>query len=211
MTAAGSGYTTAPTVTASGGGCTTEPTFAATVSAGALASVAPTYLGVGCTSAPTLAIGGPGTGAAATAALLPTTVGIQAVVPTSSCNSIMPTPGGACLAWLFECWLTVPQYRVPFYGSRSPFALPGTSQSTSVVQGVNGESLPAGMVADLASGTLTAYASNVNVSNTATASTVEAMIQSSCSAAQTALNGWNPWSMYGTYFAGGVWTTLGVQ
>lgn len=211
VTTAGSGYSSAPTVIASGGGCTTEPTFTSTVSAGGLSTVTPTYLGAGCASAPSLAIGGPGTGAVATASLLPVTIGIQEAVSTSTCSGINPTPGGSCTAWKYACWLVVPQFRVPFYNARSAFAYPGTSQVTSVVSGENGESLPAAMVSDLTNGTLTEYASFLIISSSTGQATVEASIVSACAAAQTALNAWNPWSSYGTFYLNGTWTSLGVQ
>jgi hypothetical protein len=210
VTAGGTGYSTAPTVTASGGACTTEPTFTSTVNTGALATVTPSYLGVGCTSAPTLAIGGPGTGATATASLLPVQMAIQDVIPTASCSGISPSPGGVCLAWRYSCWLTVPQFRVPFYNAKSPFVLPGTSQTTSVVAGENNESLPAPMVVDLTAGTLTEYSSALVISSSTATATVQASIVSACGAAQTALNAWNPWAFYGTYYLNGVWTALGV-
>jgi hypothetical protein len=211
VTSPGTGYSTAPTVTASGGSCTTEPTFQATVSGGAVTAIVPTYLGVGCTAAPSLAIGGPGTGAAATAQMLPVNMGIQQVVPSSSCNGIAPAPGGQCTGYRFECWLTVPQYRVPFYNAKDPYVYPGTAQLTTVVSGENGESLPAAMVTDLTNGTLTAYASFFIQPSSASLATAEANVLSACNSAQAAVNSWNPWASYGTYYANGAWTALGVQ
>src|SRR5487761_1095297 len=72
VTAGGSGYTSAPTVTASGGGGS-GATFTATVAGGVVTGVTVTNPGSGYTSAPTLAFsGGGGTGATATAILMPT-------------------------------------------------------------------------------------------------------------------------------------------
>lgn len=67
VTAPGTGYTSAPTVTLSGGGGT-GATAVATVSGGAVTKVTVTNPGTGYTSAPTVAFsGGGGTGATATA------------------------------------------------------------------------------------------------------------------------------------------------
>lgn len=211
VAAGGTGYTSAPTVTATGGSCTTEPTFTAAVSAGAVSSIAPTYLGAGCASAPTLAIGGPGTGATATAQLLPVTAAIQTAVPTSSCSGVIPTSAGACTAWFYACWLVVPAARVPFYGIKL-FPMPGTSQTTSVPSGLPSPySLPAGMQTDLANGTLTEYDAYTIVYNTVALATVEASVASLCANQQTAINAWNPWANFGTYYLNGTWTTLTVQ
>ena len=70
VTAGGSGYSTAPTVTftaAPVGGTTTAGT--ATVSAGAVTAINITTKGSGYLTAPTISFGGPGTSAAATAVL----------------------------------------------------------------------------------------------------------------------------------------------
>jgi fibronectin-binding autotransporter adhesin len=64
VTAGGSGYTSAPTVTISGGGGT-GATATATVASGAVTAITITNPGSGYTSAPTIAFGGPGTGATA--------------------------------------------------------------------------------------------------------------------------------------------------
>lgn len=71
LTAGGSGYTSAPTVSISGGGSpTTVATATATVIAGVVVGVQLTTAGAGYTSAPTVGFtGGGGTGAAATARL----------------------------------------------------------------------------------------------------------------------------------------------
>ena len=66
VTAGGTGYTSAPTVSFSGGGGS-GATATATVSAGAVTAVTITNVGTGYTSAPTISFGGPGSGAAATA------------------------------------------------------------------------------------------------------------------------------------------------
>lgn len=67
VTAPGSGYTTAPTVTLTGGGGT-GATAVATVSGGAIIAITVTNPGTGYTSAPTVGLtGGAGTGGAAVA------------------------------------------------------------------------------------------------------------------------------------------------
>lgn len=69
VTAGGSGYTSAPTVTISGGGGS-GATAVATITGGVVTSIAVTAGGSGYTSAPTVTIsGGGGTGATATAGL----------------------------------------------------------------------------------------------------------------------------------------------
>src|SRR5206468_3037538 len=68
VTAGGTGYTSAPTVTFSAppaGGVTATAT--ATVSAGAVTGIVMSNPGSGYTSAPTITFGGPGTSASATA------------------------------------------------------------------------------------------------------------------------------------------------
>jgi Straboviridae tail sheath protein len=66
VTAAGTGYTTAPVVTISGGGGT-GATATATVSSGGVTGFVVTNPGSGYTSAPTVSLGGPGTAASSTA------------------------------------------------------------------------------------------------------------------------------------------------
>lgn len=66
VTAGGTGYTSAPTVTLTGGGGS-GATATATVSGGAVTAVTIVNPGTGYTSAPTVAFSGPGTGATATA------------------------------------------------------------------------------------------------------------------------------------------------
>jgi FtsP/CotA-like multicopper oxidase with cupredoxin domain len=66
VTAAGSGYTTAPLVTF-GVGCTTTPVAAATVTGGAVTAITLTNPGAGCTSVPTVTIAAPPSGTQATA------------------------------------------------------------------------------------------------------------------------------------------------
>lgn len=74
VTAAGSGYATAPTVGFSGGGGT-GAAATATVSAGQITAVTVTNAGSGYTSAPTVSFsGGGGSGGAATAQVLGTTL-----------------------------------------------------------------------------------------------------------------------------------------
>ena len=74
ITNAGTGYTTAPSVTFTGGGCTAEPVATSVINGGGqvtglvFTGYSSHYQGFGCTSAPTIAFsGGGGTGAAATA------------------------------------------------------------------------------------------------------------------------------------------------
>lgn len=70
LTAAGSGYTGAPTVSFSGGTCTTLPTASANVAVGQIANPVVTAPGSGYTTVPTVSFsGGGGTGATATAVL----------------------------------------------------------------------------------------------------------------------------------------------
>jgi uncharacterized protein len=86
ITAGGSGYTSAPTVTLSGGGGT-GATATAAVAAGVVTAVTLTAGGSGYTSAPTVSFsGGGGTGAAATA--------ITATAPGSTVATIAVTSGG---------------------------------------------------------------------------------------------------------------------
>lgn len=74
ITAGGTGYTTAPTVSFTGGGGT-GATATTTIAAGAVASITITAPGTGYTSAPTVVLaGGGGTGAAAVVALAGTFV-----------------------------------------------------------------------------------------------------------------------------------------
>lgn len=68
VTAGGTGYTSAPTVTLSGGGGS-GATATATVSGGAVTGITITNPGSGYKTAPTISFGGPGTGAAATAVM----------------------------------------------------------------------------------------------------------------------------------------------
>ena len=68
ITAAGTGYTSAPTVTFSGGGAFSAATGTATISGGGVTGITITNAGTLYTSAPTIAFsGGGGSGAAATA------------------------------------------------------------------------------------------------------------------------------------------------
>lgn len=67
VTAGGTGYTTAPTVTISGGGGSGATATATVSGGGVVTGVTVTDGGYGYTTAPTVAFSGPGTGAAATA------------------------------------------------------------------------------------------------------------------------------------------------
>jgi hypothetical protein len=69
VTAGGSGYSSAPTVTFSAPPSGTTATGTTTVSAGAVTAVSVTNAGTGYVTAPTITFGGPGTSAAATAVL----------------------------------------------------------------------------------------------------------------------------------------------
>lgn len=72
LAAAGTGYTTAPTVTITGGGGS-GATATTTISSGRVTSIVMTNFGSGYTSAPTVSItGGGGSGATATAAIIQT-------------------------------------------------------------------------------------------------------------------------------------------
>jgi hypothetical protein len=86
VSAPGSGYTTAPTVTFSGGGCTTQPTATSSVTGGLVTAVTMLTPGVGCTTAPTIAFGGPGTAAAASSIL--TTVNNPINIPNPTATVI---------------------------------------------------------------------------------------------------------------------------
>ena len=87
VTAGGSGYTSAPTVSFTGGGGT-GATATATVTGGLVTGVNVTNIGSGYTSAPTVAFsGGGGTGAAATA--------IVPSGPAGTLSTIAVTNGGA--------------------------------------------------------------------------------------------------------------------
>jgi hypothetical protein len=59
ITNAGSGYTSAPSVTFTGGGCTTEPMATASVSSGSVSGISLISPGSGCTTAPVVTIGIP--------------------------------------------------------------------------------------------------------------------------------------------------------
>jgi hypothetical protein len=206
ISAGGTGYTTVPTVTASGGSCTSEPTLAATVSAGVVTAIVPTFAGIGCTSAPALAIGGPGTGAAAAAHLLPATIVILGTVPSLSGSYLQPSSAGQYTGWQFECYLIVPKSRVPFYASGA-FKMPGTSQGPQY----SGVQTITGLSAAFSSGVLTSFPDIVIVTNLSLITEVETLVQDSCTAQQAALNAWNPWAYYGSYFLNGIWTGVTVQ
>jgi hypothetical protein len=206
ITAAGSGYTSVPSITASGGACTTQPTFLATTNANALSTVTVLSAGLGCTSAPALAIGGPGTAAAATAVLLPSSAAVLSAVTSRTGNGITPDNGGTYTSWIFVCVLEVPAARVPFYAVHL-FVMPGTSQTSAFQNG-----LPVNYPAALTSGIITEFQDSITIPGTAAATlaTAEAQIVTTCAAQQTALNAWNAWSFYGTRFLNGSWTVVNI-
>ncbi|MFQ6522735.1 hypothetical protein NOR93_12130 [Klebsiella pneumoniae] len=84
VTAGGSGYTTAPTVTISGGGGT-GALATATVSGGAVTKISVLYKGFGYTTAPTIAISGGG-GTGATAAGTVSSGGVIGQLRLTGCN-----------------------------------------------------------------------------------------------------------------------------
>lgn len=201
VTAGGSGYSTAPSITASGGGCSTQPTLTSTVSAGALASIVPTFAGSGCTSAPALAIGGPGTGATGTAALIPATIAVLSTTPVVSAGGAAAV-GATDLAWQFACELTVPAARVAYYATNNPFRMPGTSQTTSFYNA------PAAFQGALTLGIFTEFVDYTYSSSTQTLANVEADMVTRCTNYQTNMNTWNPWANYGTRYFNGTWTPV---
>lgn len=217
VTAGGSAYTTAPTVTATAGGCTTEPTFVSTIATGAVTSVVPTFMGIGCTSAPTLGFsGGGGSSAAATAVLIPATIFVLGSPLSRSGSGLSIDINASYIAWQFVCELTVPQHRVPFYSSvtLSQFRMPGTAQSTQITT-----SLVIGMTAAqaaayntaLTNGILTEFSDYYIASSTVTAANIEIAIAAACAAQQTNVNAWNAWAAFGSFFSNGTWTVQGYQ
>jgi hypothetical protein len=212
VTAGGSGYTSNPSVTASGGGCTVEPTFTASLAAGSVNNVTPTFMGTGCTSAPVLAIsGGGGSGATATAVLLPATIVIISVVPSATSSGVQPTVSGSFLAWQFACWLTVPRARVPFYATNTTvnfFRMPGTAQVSQINAAL--ANVPSAIATAMTNGILTEFVDFTTVSSSEAITVIEANVIAACSQQQTSLNNWNPWAFYGSYYNNGVWTSQGV-
>ena len=92
VTAGGSGYTSAPTVTFTGGGGT-GAAGTAVLTADAVTSVTITNAGTGYTSAPTVAFtGGAGTGAAGTSAVSAQVKGVTAVSVTNQGNGYTSVP-----------------------------------------------------------------------------------------------------------------------
>jgi hypothetical protein len=217
VTAGGTGYTSSPTVTASGGGCSSEPTFLATITSGAVTAVVPNFMGLGCTSAPPLAFsGGGGSGAAATANLIPATIFVLEAVPSSSGSSVQPNIGGTNIAWHYACELTVPKARVPFFASTTlgGFRMPGTSQGTAVITTlVNGMSgaIASAYAAAWTNGILTEFTDYYIANSTVSAANIEAAIVAACTGQQTNLTNWNPWAAYGTFYNNGTWTIQGYQ
>ena len=165
-------YGSVPTVTASGGSCSAQPTFAVTLTvAGALQTITPTFAGTGCLTAPNLAISGAGGGAAA-AVLLPASIVLLSTVPSLSGQVLQPSSSGTYLAWVFDCLLSVPASRVPFYAARL-YPLPGTNNSTPLLNP------PSGLNTALSSGVLVAYEDQVILYAGATVPVVEAAIVAS--------------------------------
>lgn len=197
-------YASVPNVTSSGGGCSVQPTYQATLNGTTmgLATIAVTFVGTGCTSVPNLAISGAGGGFAA-AVLLPASIVLLSTVPSLSGQVLQPSSSGTFLAWVFECLLSVPASRVPFYASRL-YPLPGTSNSTPF------QSPPSGLLSALSTGILAAYDDQVILYSGATVAVVEAAISASCTNQQTAINAWNPWAHYGSTFLNGTWIITNV-
>jgi len=97
ITAGGTAYTSAPTVTFTGGGCSTEPTGTATLSGVSVGSVTVATPGVGCTTAPTVGFsGGAGHGATAKASTSVATVTLTSGgTGCTSAPTVTFTGGGA--------------------------------------------------------------------------------------------------------------------
>ena len=94
MTAGGSGYTSAPTVTFTGGSPTTAATATAVVASGAVSSIYMTSWGAGYSSAPAIGFsGGGGSAAAATATVLLNILDVFAI------NRLWTTTWGDTLDW----------------------------------------------------------------------------------------------------------------
>lgn len=203
----GTGYSGTVTVTASGGGCTTEPTFSVALASGGLSAVTPTYAGIGCTSAPTLAVAGNGTGGAAAAVMLPSSIAVLSAVPSLSGQAIQLSGSGSYTAWNFACILIVPAGRVPYVATKT-YTFPGTSQTTAFLTGT-----PPGYAAALTSGIISEFQDSVILPGTAagTLTNAEAEMVASCAAQQTAMNAWNTWSYYGTRYLNGTWTVVTVN
>lgn len=217
LTAPGSGFVNAPTVSSSGGGCSVQPTFAATIAGGLVTAVNPTFIGTGCTSAPTLSIsGGSGTGATATANIIPATILIFEAIPSLNGAALNPGLGASNIAWHYGCELAVPKARVPFYAGAqgAPYRMPGTLQTSAGISALIGGfpgAVATAYQAAWASGVLTEFSDFYISNSSVTVANVEAAIVAACAAQQTNLNGWNPWMGYGTFYNGASWTVQGYQ
>jgi hypothetical protein len=216
LNSGGSGYTNA-TASSTGGGCTTQPTYAVTTTAGAVATIVPSYMGTGCTSAPTITFAGGGSGASATASILPATMVILSAVPTINGTSTSPVSGGQYTAYQYLCWLTVPQHRVGFYVgglTNSVFRMPGTTQTTaaatSLVSGFNSGPTGPNLLLALSYGIMTEWDDFVVQSSSSPIANAEAEMVTRCGVEQTNLTTWNPWGNFGTYY-NGTWNTQGYQ
>jgi len=207
LTNPGSAYTSAPAVTATGGGCTSEPTLVATIdnNTHVVNGVSPTFAGSGCTSAPSLGFsGGGGSGAAATAVLLPYRIFILSNVNSLTGASVTPTPASnSYVAWQFACYILVPSSRVPFVAAKL-FPFPGSAQVTAQV------SPPAAIVSALASGIISEYVDSVLVPVSTVTATIEGLLVQACTNAQVNFSAWNPWSFYGTSYNGSTWTVVTI-
>jgi hypothetical protein len=224
VTNAGSGYTSAPAVTASGGTCvTTQPTFSVALNGTGpytVGSVNVTFAGAGCTpggAAPALAFsGGGGSGAAATAVMLQASIALLDSPLVQSDQNPSPTITGTYRLYRYECTLVVPATFVPFYSSTYSTAttdrMPNTSQASQILWGVvsGAAALQALYNSAYSAGILTAYDGAVTVASATTLATVEATVVTDCANWQTALNAWNPWGNYATYYNGTAWTAATI-
>ena len=129
VTAGGTGYTSAPTVTISGGGGT-GATATAAVSSGAVSSITITAGGSGYTSAPTVTIAGLGTGATATANLA------VAIAPSQLINSLansiqtcVNSTGGAATDTSTQCGKLFSYTTPPQTSTTTPAAPTNTLQA----------------------------------------------------------------------------------
>jgi hypothetical protein len=203
-TTPGSGYTSTPSASSTGGGCTTQPTYQPVLntSNNTVSGVSATFAGKGCTSAPTITIsGGGGSGATATAVMLPYQVVLLSTVNSSFCGSVQATLGSnSCTAFQFACYAETPAQRVPFVAA-GLFLFPGMSQKSSQV------SPPASIVAALTSGIISEFTDSVIIPvGTATAA-IEGMIAQDCTNAETNFASWNPYAFNGTNLSlSGSWT-----
>jgi uncharacterized repeat protein (TIGR01451 family) len=117
LTAGGTGYTTAPTVTISGGGGT-GAAATAIVDGGIVVGINVTNPGSGYTTAPTVTLGGPGTGATALATLTSS----QRIATTGAlgAGSVTPTMTVPTTAVQMARWYSDPAATSAFVLSGSP-------------------------------------------------------------------------------------------